>query len=78
MMSGFGGMTDDDQSAGQQPPSQPAEGQPDPEDTTTPESNTGTTGTNPEAGSGTNPDAGSGTNPEAGSGAGGYSNIFQL
>ncbi|CAB3990928.1 Small glutamine-rich tetratricopeptide repeat-containing beta [Paramuricea clavata] len=70
MMSGFGGITGDDQSAGQQPPSQPAEGQPDSEATTTPESNTGTTGTNPEAGSG--------TNPEAGSGAGGYSNIFQF
>ena len=87
MMSGFGGMTGDDQSAGQHPTShpaagqpaagqpaggqpaagqpaggQPAGGQPDSEGTATPESNTGTEG----------------TNPGAGMGAGGYSNIFQL
>ena len=68
MMSGFGGMTGDDQWAGHQPTSQqpsrePAGGQPDSSDTTTPESNPGNEGTNPGAG---------------GFGAGGYSNIFQL
>lgn len=70
MMAGFSGMTGDDQSgqqptsqpADQQPNNQPAGGEPDSADTTTPESNPGNEG----------------TNPEPATGAGGYTNIFQL
>ena len=73
MMSGFGGMTGDDHSAGHQPPPEPAGaqpaggepagghpagGQPGSEGTTTPEAETG--------------------GPGEAMGAGGYPNIFQL
>ena len=76
MMTGFGGMTGDDQSAGHQHTPNPAGGPPDSEGTTTPESNTGTANTNTGTG-GTNTGTG-GTNPEGGMGAGGYSSIFQF